>query len=296
MLTGHQTLGSRTGIHQRAIVRRVDVVAKEVILLLPVAVAVELAAGNLVQVHVGHVEFFRQLGQPLRLRLAHDVPVSIEGIARRERHQDGMCPLGAYLADVAAHVVAVAVDGVLPLRALIEADDHRVGVNAGNDGTRPLLVEKLAAVVVANGDQHPVACLERVAHGRPQVGVERARGHSAQRLIFNRYFPSVEELRGIESPAPLTVGAVAARAVAHGGIADEEQHGVRALTRGARCRARHQCLRNGVGCVVDGSGQRVAHARGLSGRRRRVWQVVESRLGHHRNRQQSRCQKRFSKY
>ena len=194
MLTGHQALGGRACIHQCPEVRGMNLVAEEVILLLPTAVAVEFTPRDVVQVHIRHIEFRRQGSQPLRLRLADDVPVFIEGIARRERHQDRMCPLGMYLADVAADVIAVAIDGVLTLRALVETDNHRVGIQSGNHRTRTPLVEELTTIVVADGDQHPVARLQRLAHGRPEVGVERASRHTAQRLILHGDFPSVEEL------------------------------------------------------------------------------------------------------
>ena len=189
-----------------------------------------------------------------------------------------MCPLGAYLANVATDVIAVAVNGVLTLRALVEADDHRVGIQSGNDRTRSSLVEELTTIVVTDGDQHPVARLQRLAHSRPEVGVERASRHAAQRLILHGDFPSVEELRGIESPTPLTIGAIATSAVAHRRIADKEQHGVVALTSGTGCGPRHQSLCDRVGRVVDGHGQRIAHPRRLFGVSGGVRQVVKTCL------------------
>ena len=81
---------------------------------------------------------------------------------------------GTYFADISADVVTVAVDGVLTLRALIEANNHCVGIQSGNHSTRSPLVEELGAVVMADAHQHPIACFQRVADGRPQIRVERA--------------------------------------------------------------------------------------------------------------------------
>ena len=108
----------------------------------------------------------------------------------------------------------------------------------------------------------PVARLQRIAHGWPQVGIEGARRHAAQGLVLYRDAAVVEVAVGIVAPAPLAVAAVAARAVAHGRVAHEEEHGVRALAGAAGLGARHQCFGNAVGCVVyyfvyvfDGVGQ-----------------------------------------
>ena len=185
------------------------------VLLLPTAVAIELFCRHFVQVDIRHIEFLRQGCQPLRLRLAHDVAVFIESIARRERHQNGMSTTGTYLADISADIVAVAVDGVLTLRALIEANNHCVRVQSGNNATCSPLVEELSTVVMADAHQHPIACFQRVPDGRPQIRVERASRHTAQSLILHGDLSGVEVLREIVSPPPLSVGAVTARTISH---------------------------------------------------------------------------------
>ena len=91
---------------------------------------------------------------------------------------------------------------------------------------------------MSDGDDYPVALLYALAHIGPKAGVEGAAAHSAESLVFNSDFVLVEELLRIISPSPLSVVAVAQRAVAHGGVSDEEEHGVVAL---AACSGRYSC-------------------------------------------------------
>ena len=153
--------------------------------------------------------------------------------------------------DIAAQVVAIAVNGIVYLLALVEAHHHRIFCHTIDDTTRPLLVEEVSMIVMANAHNHPVARLQSLPHGRPQVGIERSCRHAAEGLILHRDLASVEILVGEESPAPLAVRAVAHRTVAHRRVADEEEHGVRALPGGTRSRTVHKSLRNGVGRIVD---------------------------------------------
>ena len=104
---------------------------------------------------------------------------------------------------------------------------------------------------MADGDDDPVAWFQRLAHSGPQVGIEGARGHAAQRLVLDGDLRLIEILVGEIAPAPLSVIAVAQRAVAHRGVADEEEHGVHVATRRAGLGTRHQCLGYGVGRIVD---------------------------------------------
>ena len=120
-----------------------------------------------------------------------------------------------------------------------------------DDPTGPLLVEEVGMIVMANAHDHPVARLQSLPHGRPQVSIERSCRHAAEGLILHRDLASVEILVGEESPAPLTIVAVAHRAIAHGRVADEEEYGVRALPGGTRSRTVHKSLRNGVWRIVD---------------------------------------------
>ena len=55
----------------------------------------------------------------------------------------------------------------------------------------------------------------------------------------------------IESPSPLSVIAVAKRAIAHGGIADEKEHGVVAVARAAGGNACCLCFVEAVERKVD---------------------------------------------
>ena len=209
-----------------------DLVTVEVVVLLPRAVGIQFQSAALVQVDERHALDGSDIGTPFRLWLAYGLArLLVVGIARRERHQDGVGPSLPNLLDVFAQIGAIAVDRVLLLCALVEAHVHRVGIDAGYDGASPFLVEELAIVVMADGHNHPVARLQCVAHGRPQVGVERTGGHAAQRLVLDCYSAFVEVLVGIVAPSPLSVGAVALGAVAHGGVAHEIQHGVVALAR-----------------------------------------------------------------
>ena len=122
--------------------------------------------------------------------------------------------------------MAIAVDGVLALRALVEPDEHGVGVYARDDGAGASAVEVFAAVVVADAHEHPVAGLQRLADGGPQVGVERARRHASQRLVLHRNLLGVEIFGEVVPPSPLPVVAVAHGAVAHGAVAHEKHHRV----------------------------------------------------------------------
>ena len=209
-------------------------VAQEVVLFLPRTVGVELLSRALVQVNEGHALGGGHVGCPLGLRLTHYLSFFVVSVAWSERHQNGVGTLCAYLIYITAQVVAVTVDGVLPLGTLVEAYVAGVGVNPGNDGTGTPLVEELAVVVMADADDDPVAGLQGIADGRPQVGVEGAGGHAAQRLVLDGYLVGIEVLVSVVAPAPLAVGAVAPGAVAHRAVAHKVQHRVRPTPGAAR--------------------------------------------------------------
>ena len=63
--------------------------------------------------------------------------------------------------------MAVAVNGVLPLGALVEPHIAGVVVHTGNDRASSLLVEELTVVVVPDGNNHPVARFECLTDGWP---------------------------------------------------------------------------------------------------------------------------------
>ena len=203
-----------------------NLVAVEVVCLLPRAITIELLSATFVQVDEGYSLYGCDIGSPFGLRLTDGESLVIVGIARRERHQYGVGSSGAYLADVLTQIGAIAIDGVLLLTALVETNVASVGVNTGNDGTGAFLVEELAIVVMTDRHDDPVARLECLTHGRPQVGIERAGRHASQCLVLYGNLCFVEVLIGIVAPSPLSVGAVALGAIAHGTVAHKEQHWV----------------------------------------------------------------------
>lgn len=245
------SLGSRTGVELGTEGRGVDTIPKEVVFLFPEAIAVEFAARDLVEVYERHSLDGCHVGSPLRLWLAYDEAPLVAGITRRKRHEDGVGACLSDLSDIAAQVVAVAVDGVGNLLAKVEARDKGILSHAVDHTTGALGIEEVGMVVMTDAHDDPVARLEGLAHGRPEVGIEVAGGHAAEGLVLNRDLTPVEILAGEIAPAPLTIVAITQRAVAHGGVADEEEHRVRALTGRARDRTAHKGLGDGVGGIVD---------------------------------------------
>ena len=184
-------------------------VAKEVVFLFPRAHAVEFLPADFVQVNEGYSIDGGNVGSPFRLGLAHNSSFLIVGVARSQRHEDRIGTGSTNILDVATQVVTVTVDGVLPLRALVEADVAGVHVNAGDDGTSPTLVEELAVVIMADADDNPIALLQSLTDGRPEVGIKGTCRHTAQGLVFDRNHVCVEILLEEISPSPLAVVAVA---------------------------------------------------------------------------------------
>ena len=162
-----ETFGGAAGIHLGTKLRGMDLVAQEMVLLLPAAIRIELGTRDFVQVDKGHSLHGGNVGSPFGLGLAHNLTLVVEGIARGQRHQDGVGTMGTDFADVATQVVAIGINGVLPLGALVEADIAGIRVYARNHGTCPFLVEELAIVVMTYGDNDPVARLQGIADGWP---------------------------------------------------------------------------------------------------------------------------------
>ena len=120
------------------------------------------------EVNEGHSLGGSDIGCPFGLRLTDNLAcLLITGITGSEGHEDGVGTFGPYVVDIITQVMPVTIDGVLALGALVEADVAGVEVNAGDDGTGPSLVEEFAAVVVANGDDDPVAGLQGITDSRP---------------------------------------------------------------------------------------------------------------------------------
>ena len=225
-------------------------VAEEVVLLLPFAIAVELAARNLVEVDEWHALLCGHVCRPLCLWLSDNFPcLLIVSVAWGQRHQYRVGAGLPALGDIFSQISAIAIYGLL-LSGLLDGDAERVGTHAGYHGPGASLVVG-AVVVVPNGYYHPVALPQSLSDHRPQLGVEGAGAHAAKRLVLDAYLVGIEIFAGEETPSPLSVGAVALGAVAHGGVADEEQHGVVALAGGTWFRSRHQSLGYGVRSVVD---------------------------------------------
>ena len=220
------------------------------VLLLPEAVAIEFRARDLIQVNKGHAFGGSDIGTPLGLRLADDESLVVAGIARGEGHEDGIGTLLTDLTDIAAKVVTIAIDRIRYLLAEVKAHNHGILCHTVNYASGALGVEKVSMVVMSYRDDDPVAGLQGLAHGWPEVGIEVAGGHAAQSLVLYGDLPAIEEVAGKVAPAPLAVVAIAHRAVAHGGVADEEEHRVRALTCGAGGRAVHQGLSDRVGSII----------------------------------------------
>ena len=227
-----------------------DLIAEEMVVHLPGAIAVELRAAPFVKVDEGHALDSGDISRPLRLGLAHNPALVIVGIARRQRHQDGVGPFLTNLADIASQVGAIRIDGVLLLRTLVKAYIAGIRVDAGDDGTGTLLVEELAIVVMAYRHHDPVAGLQRLADGWPEVCIKGTRRHAAQRLVLDRNLVCIEILGEVVAPAPLAVVAIAQRAVAHRGVAHKKQHRLLSLTCRAWFRTRHQRLGDGVRGIV----------------------------------------------
>ena len=147
--------------------------------------------------------------------------------------------------------MTVAIDGIRYLLTLVEADDHRVRIHAVDDTTRTFLIKEIGLVVMSDGDDDPVARFQSLADVRPQVSIEITGRHATQRLVLNRNLTTVEILAGKVAPTPLAIKAVTHRTVAHGRVADEEEHRVLPLTRRSWCRTAHQGLSDGIRRVVD---------------------------------------------
>ena len=174
--------------------------------LFPGTVAVEFLTTALIQVDERHTLDGSYIGCPLSLRFANGLArLGIKSMARRERHQNGVGTLRPYFLNILAQVGAIAIDGVLPLQTLVEANVHCIGIDTGNHRTGPFLIEKLTIVVMSDADDYPVAWLQGFAHSRPQVGIERTSRHAAQCLVLHSNLSFVKILVGIVAPTPLAV-------------------------------------------------------------------------------------------
>ena len=141
--------------------------------------------------------------------------------------------------DVFAHVFTVSIDGFLHT-SLLDGDIERILADARDAGTCSAAIV-WTIVVMTDGDNHPVASLDALAHIRPQTVVEGTAAHAAQSLVLYGNLVGIKELVLVVAPAPLTVVAVAQGTIAHGRVTNEEEHRIVALSAGTRfdtCRHR----------------------------------------------------------
>ena len=212
---------------------------------------VELGTRDLVEIDEGYTLGGCDIRGPLGLRFADDTSIRTKGITRSERHENGVGTCLTDITDIQTQIVTIAIDGIGYLLTLIEADNHCVGIHAVNDTTCTFLIKEIGLIVMSDGDNNPVARFQGLTDGRPQVSIEITGRHATQCLVLNRNPTTVEILAGEVAPTPLPIGAITHRTIAHGGVADEEEHGVLPLTCRAWCRTVHQGLGNGIRCVVD---------------------------------------------
>ena len=213
------------------------------IFLLPRTVFIEFGSRYLVEIDKGHILLFSHLLCPQAEGLVHthNLAVFVVCVTRSERHEYGICAHSTAVVDVFPQILAVCIYRLLYSGFL---DGHIEGVLTYSGDTCPCSSTVVWAVVVMTyGYDYPVALLYSLAHIRPQSIIECSAAHSAESLVFHSYLVHVEEFLCIISPSPLSVVAVAQRSVAHGGIADKEEH--RVISLAARSR-RNAC---GLGLV-----------------------------------------------
>lgn len=96
---------------------------------------------------------------------------------------------------------------------------------------------------------------EGLSHVGPQLIVIGAAAHAAKRLILYGNLVLVPKHVFVVSPSPLSVVAIAECAVAHGGVADEEEHGIVAAagtaSRNACCLRLVEAVEGEVNNMVD---------------------------------------------
>ena len=107
------------------------------------AVAVKFLAGNFIQVYEGHTLRSSHIGGPQGMWFTNNPAILAVGVTRSERHEYGVRSFLAYIIDIHTQVTTVAIDGILPLGALIESCNQRVGVHTRNHATGALFVEEV---------------------------------------------------------------------------------------------------------------------------------------------------------
>ena len=175
----------------------------------------------------------------------------VVGITGCERHKDGIGTFLTDVTDITAQIVAIGINSIVYLFTQIITHHHRILCHTIDHTTGTFLVEKVGMVVMSDGDDYPVSWLQCLTNGWPQICIKRTGGHASECLVLNRDFAPIKIFVGEEAPSPLAIVSIAHRTVAHGGVANKEEHGIRTLTSGARSRTIHQRLRDRVRGIVD---------------------------------------------
>ena len=246
-----QSLSSRTGIHHRAEAGGVDIVGEEMILFLPMTIAVEFGSRYLIQINERNAFLLSHLLCPQAESLVHtdNLIVFIVGITWSQRHQDRMSTQCLAVVDVFAHVFAVSIDGFLHA-CLLDGDIERILADARDAGTCSAAIV-WTIVIMTDGDNHPVTSLDALAHIRPKTVVEGTAAHTAQSLVLYRNLVGIEELVLVVSPAPLTVVTITQCTIAHGRVTYQEEHRVVATAAGSRLDSCGHRLVQTIRSIVD---------------------------------------------
>ena len=200
----------------------------------PLAIRLEFASGDVVEVDVRGVQFLRHGFNPRSegRQLAVDaVRVAFfVSLAWGEREENRSGSLGTDFVDETTQIATEGIDHFL-LSCLLDSDKDGVGGQwllailtfVGRTGT---VVVDRTIIIMTQLKDYVVALPNAFQHVRPKTAVEGAWTGATEGMILHCDFVLVEELVGKVSPAPLTVVAIAERTVAHGGIADKEEDGI----------------------------------------------------------------------
>ena len=123
ILAFSQSFCCRPGIHHRSETGGVDMIFKEMILLLPMTIAIKLSCRNLIQINKRYMLLLSHLLCPQSEGLVDTnyLVVLIVGITWSQRHQDRMSTQGLTVVDVFTHVFAIGINGFLDA-SLLDGD------------------------------------------------------------------------------------------------------------------------------------------------------------------------------
>ena len=187
---------------------------------LPRAIAVELAAGDLIQINKGHSLLFSHLFLPLGMRFAYNLAMIIIGIAWCQRHQNRMSSLRPYIINILTHISAIGVNSLV-FTSFLNRHLKRIITYTRNTGSGTTRIVR-AIIIMSDTDNHPVARTDRLLDRLPKLFIKGATAHAAKRLVLNGNFRRIEILMGIEAPTPLAIIAIPQRTCTHGRVAYQE--------------------------------------------------------------------------